>query len=77
MTFQNDNTLPCPEVIQLFLLSSAKHERFSEDFFCEMPMKFSKSNVPGPEMTFIAVEKLVSIVFRHVIFCVTQAVTSL
>ena len=51
--------------------------RFSEDFFCEMPIKFSKSNVPGTEMTFIAVEKLVSIVFRHVIFCVTQAVTSL
>ena len=28
-------------------------------------------------MTFIAVEKLISIVFRHVMFCVTQAVTSL
>ena len=34
--------------------------RFSEDFFCEMPKKFSKSHVPGTEMTFIAVEKLVS-----------------
>ena len=28
-------------------------------------------------MTFIAVKKLVSIVFRHVMFRVTQAVTSL
>ena len=52
-------------------------QRFSEDFFCEMPKKVSKSHVPGTEMTFIAVEKLVSIVFRHVMFCVTQAVTLL
>ena len=51
--------------------------RFSEDFFCEMPKKFSKFHVPGPAMTFIAVEKLVPIVFRHVTFRVTQAVTSL
>ena len=51
--------------------------RFSEDFYCEMPKKFSKSHVPGTEMTFIAVEILVSIVFRHVMFCATQAVTSL
>ena len=29
------------------------------------------------QLKFIAVEKLVSIVFRHVMFCVTQAVTSL
>ena len=50
--------------------------RFSEDFFCEMPKKFSKSHVPGTTMTFIAVKKLVSIVFRHIMFCVTQAVTS-
>ena len=41
-----------------------------------MPKKFSKSHVPGTEMTFIAVAKLVSIVFRHIMFCVTQAVTS-
>ena len=52
-------------------------KRFSEDFFCEMPKKFSKSHVPGTEMTFSAVEKIVSFVFRHVMFCVTQAVTSL
>ena len=51
--------------------------RFSEDFFCEMPKKFSKTHVPGTEMTFIVVEKLVSIVFTHIMFCVTQAVTSL
>ena len=31
-------------------------EKFSEDFFCEMPKKFSKSHIPGTEMTFIAVE---------------------
>ena len=55
---------------------SLNRERFSEDF-CEMPKKISKSRVPGTEMTFIAVEKLVSVVFRHVMFCVTQAVTSL
>ena len=42
-----------------------------------MPKKFSKSHVPGTEMPFIAVEKLISIVFRHVMFCVTEAVTSL
>ena len=52
-------------------------KRFSEDFFCEMPKKFSKSHVPGTVMTFIAVEVLVSIVFRYVEFCVTQAVASL
>ena len=51
--------------------------RFSEDFFCEMPRKFSKSHVPDTEMTFIVVEKLISIVFRHVMFCVTEAVISL
>ena len=54
-----------------------KYKRFSGDFFCEMPKKFSKSHVLGTEMTTIAVEKLVSIVFRHAMFCVTQAVTSL
>ena len=42
-----------------------------------MPKKFSKSHLPGTEMEFIAVEKLVSIVFRQVMFCVTEAVTSL
>ena len=42
-----------------------------------MPKEFSKSHVPGTGMRFIAVEKLVSVVFRHVMFCVTQAVTSL
>ena len=51
--------------------------RFSEDFYCEMHKKFSKSHVSGTEMTLIAVEKLIPIVFRHVMFCVTQAVTSL
>ena len=59
------------------MFSLLLYGRFSEDFFCEMPKNFSKSHVPGSEMTFIAVEKLVSIVFRHVMFCVTQAVTSL
>ena len=55
-----------------------KHiERFSEDFYREMPKKFSKSHIPGTEMTFIAVEILVSIVFRYVMFCATQAVTPL
>ena len=52
-------------------------KRFSEDFFCEMPKKFSKSHVPGTEMMFTAVEKLIPIVFRHVMFCETQAVASL
>ena len=42
-----------------------------------LPKKFSKSQVPGTEMKFIAVEKQVSIVFRHVIFCVAQTVSSL
>ena len=51
-------------------------ERFSEDFYYEMPKKFSKFHVPGTEMMFIADEKLISTVFRHVMFCVTQAVTS-
>ena len=55
----------------------SSRQRFSEDFFFDMPKKFLKSHGPGTEMTFIAVEKLVSIVFRHVMFCVTQAVTSL
>ena len=50
--------------------------RFSEDFYCEMPKKFSKFHVPGTEMMFIADEKLISTVFRHVMFCVTQAVAS-
>ena len=50
--------------------------RFSEDFYCEMPKKFSKFHVPGTEMKFIADEKLISTVFRHVMFCVTQVVTS-
>ena len=54
----------------------AKFKRFSEDFYCEMPKKFSKFHVPGTEMMFIADEKLISTVFRHVMFCVTQAVTS-
>ena len=40
-------------------------------------MKFSKSQAPGTGMVFIAVEKYVSIVSKHVMFCVTQAVTSL
>ena len=31
-------------------------KRFSEDFFCEMPKKFSKSHIPGIEMTFLAVK---------------------
>ena len=52
-------------------------KRFSEDFLCEMPKKCSKSHISGTEMTFIVVQKLVSIAFRHVMFCVTQAVTSL
>ena len=52
-------------------------QRFSEDFLNEMPKNFSKSHVPGTEMTFIAVVKLISIVFRHVMFCATQAVASL
>ena len=52
-------------------------KRFSEDFLSEMPKNFSKSHFPGTEMTFIAVEKLISIVFRHVMFCATQAVASL
>ena len=42
-----------------------------------MPKKFSKFHVPGTEMTFIEVEKLISIVFMHVMFCVTEAVISL
>ena len=46
---------------------------FSEDFLCEMPKKFSKFHVPGTEMTIIAVEELISIVFRHVMFCATQS----
>ena len=36
---------------------------------------FIKSHVPGSEMKFIAVEKQVSVVFRHVMFCVFQAET--
>ena len=60
-----------------FTPGSDQMQRFSEDFFSEMPKRFSKSHVPGTVMTFIAVEKLVSIVFRYVMFCVTQAVTSL
>ena len=50
--------------------------RFSEDFYCEMPKKFSKFHVPGTEMIIIADEKLISTVFRHVMFCVIQAMTS-
>ena len=57
--------------------SSIISTRFSEDSFCEIPKKFSKSHIPGTEMTFIAVAKLVPIVFRHVMFFVTLAVTSL
>ena len=52
------------------------HKRFSEDIYCEMPKKFSKFHVPGTKIMFIADEKLISTVFRHVMFCVTQAVTS-
>ena len=37
---------------------------------------FIKSQVPGSKMKFLAVEEQVSIVFRHVMFCVTQAETS-
>ena len=59
------------------MLVEFKSKRFSEDFFCEMPKNFSKSRVPCTEMTFIAVKKLVSIVSRHVMFLVTQTVTSL
>ena len=51
-------------------------KRFSESLFCEVPKKISKSQVSGTEIKFIAIEKEVSIVFRHVMFCVTQAVTS-
>ena len=40
-------------------------------------MNFIKSQVPGSELKFIAVKKQVSIVFRHVMFCVSQAGTSL
>ena len=35
-----------------------------------------KPQDPGSEMKFTAVEKKVSVVFRHVMFCVTQAETS-
>ena len=37
--------------------------------------KTSVVRFPGTEMKFIAVEKQVSIVFRHVMFCVNQAET--
>ena len=42
-----------------------------------LPKNFIKSQVPGSETKFIAVKKQVSIVFRHVMFCVSQAGTSL
>ena len=42
-----------------------------------LPKNFIKSEVPGSEMKFIAVQKQVSIVFSHVMFCVSQAGTSL
>ena len=54
----------------------SNEQRFLEDFYCEMPKKFSKFHVPCTEMMFIADEKLISTVFRHVMFFVTQAVTS-
>ena len=42
-----------------------------------LPKNFIKSQVPGSETKFIAVKKQVSIVLRHVMFCVSQAGTSL
>ena len=42
-----------------------------------LPKNFIKSQVPGSDMKFIAIEKQVSIVFRHVKFCVIQAETTL
>ena len=42
-----------------------------------LPKNFIKSQVPSPEMKFIAVEKQASIVFRQVMFNVPQAETSL
>ena len=41
-------------------------------FVVRLPKNFIKSQVPGSEMKFIAVKKQVSIVFRHVMFCVSQ-----
>ena len=43
----------------------------------KLPKTFIKSRVPGSKIKFIAVEKQASIVFRHIMFCVIQADTSL
>ena len=59
------------------LIKVPKQQRISEDFCCESAQEFVKSQVPGSKMKFIAVEEQVSIVFRHVMFCVTQAETAL